>query len=55
MNMKQLVLVGLMLPSLVMVAPARAVNLSNQTINGIQQSIKPAIPANTAIKKLNHY
>ncbi len=51
MNMKQQLLVWLMLLSLLVLAPARAVNLSNQTINSIQQSIKPAIPANTVIKK----
>ncbi len=51
MSIKRLFLAGLMLLPLVMSTPARAVNLSNQTLNGLQQNIKPAIPANAAIKK----
>ncbi len=51
MSIKRLFLAGLMLLPLVMSTPARAVNLSNQTINSIQQNIKPAIPANAVIKK----
>lgn len=51
MNIKQLVLAWLMLLSLLMLIPAGAANLPNQTINGIQINIKPAIPANPVIKK----
>lgn len=51
MNIKQLVLAWLMLLSLLMLVPAGAANLPNQTINGIQKNIKPAIPANPVIKK----
>lgn len=51
MNIKQVILVGLILPLLFVLTPASAANLSNKTINNIQQNIKPAIPGNAAIKK----
>ncbi len=51
MDRKHLILAGLMLTSLAALTPAGAVNLSKQTIGGIQQSAKPAIAGDAVIQK----